>query len=175
MNDALERINKASTSAADSMFEDCCGSATWASMMTMMRPFASEDELMKIAAAVWNDQQILQTDDWLEAFAAHPKIGETKAARSQQARAAEWSAGEQAGMNSADELLKQELAAANRAYHEKFGFIFIVCATGKTAKEMLELCRARLGNDRDAEIAIAAGEQQKITEIRLRKLCGASS
>lgn len=167
MNDALERINQATTSEAESMFGDCCGSATWASMMTMVRPYASEDEVMNIAAAVWND---LQTEDWLEAFKAHPKIGEEKAASTQQARSAEWSAGEQAGMSSAHDLLKQELAAANREYHEKFGFIFIVCATGKGAEEMLELCRTRLRNARAAEIAIAAGEQQKITEIRLRKL-----
>jgi OHCU decarboxylase len=167
MNRVLERINQASTSEAESMFEDCCGSATWASMMTMVRPFASEDEVVNIAAAVWND---LETADLLEAFSAHPMIGETKAAPAQQARSAEWSAGEQAGMSSADDLLKQELAAANRAYYEKFGFIFIVCATGKSAGEMLELCRNRLGNDRATEIAIAAAEQQKITEIRLRKL-----
>lgn len=171
MNRALERINQATAFESDSIFEDCCGSATWASMMTMVRPFTSEGELIDIAAAVWND---LQTDDWLEAFAAHPKIGEEKAASTQQGRAVEWSAGEQAGMSSADELLKQELAAANREYHEKFGFIFIVCATGKTAGEMLELCRDRLTNDRETEIQIAAREQQKITEIRLRKLCGAS-
>lgn len=167
MNETLERINQATTSEADSIFGDCCGSATWASMMTMVRPFNSEGELMNIAVAVWKD---LQTEDRLEAFAAHPKIGEEKAASKQQARAAEWSAGEQAGMNSADGLLKQELAAANREYYEKFGFIFIVCATGKIAEEMLELCRARLANERETEIMIAADEQQKITEIRLRKL-----
>ncbi len=171
MNEALERINQATTSEADSIFVDCCGSAIWASMMTMVRPFASEGELMNIAGAVWND---LQTEDRLEAFAAHPKIGEEKAASNQQARAAEWSAGEQAGMNSADESVKQELAAANRAYFEKFGFIFIVCATGKTADEMLELCRTRLANDRETEIVNAAREQQEITEIRLRKLLGGS-
>lgn len=165
MNRVLERINQASTSEAESMFEDCCGSATWASMMTMVRPFESENELINLAAAVWND---LQTADWLEAFSAHPKIGETKQA--QNARSASWSAGEQAGMSFADESVKQDLADANRAYYEKFGFIFIVCATGKSAEEMVEMCRARLGNDRETEIAIAAAEQQKITEIRLRKL-----
>ena len=132
--------------------------------MAASRPFASEDELMKTADAIWND---LQHADWLEAFSAHPKIGETKAATTQFAR---WSAGEQAGMNSADESVRQELADANRAYYEKFGFIFIVCATGKSAAEMLELCRERLGHDRDTELAIAAAEQEKITEIRLRKL-----
>ena len=168
MNDALQRINNASTSEADSMFEDCCGSGTWASMMTMMRPFTSVDEVSRIAAEVWNDQQIMQTGDWLEAFAAHPKIGETKQA--QPTRSAEWSAREQAGIDAVDESVKKDLAAANRAYQDKFGFIFIVCATGKTAEEMLELCRSRLDNDRDTEIQIAAAEQQKITEIRLRKL-----
>ena len=167
MNQALEQINQANPSEADSMFAACCGSATWASMMTMVRPFASEDELMKIAAAVWNDMQI---EDWLEAFAAHPMIGEEKAAPTQRARAAEWSAGEQSGMNSADELLKQDIATANHAYFERFGFIFIVCATGNSAEEMLELCQARLGNDRETEIGIAAAEQEKITEIRLKKL-----
>ena len=164
MNNALERINQASNSESDAMFEDCCGSATWASMMTMVRPFTSEDELMNIGAAVWND---LGTTDRLEAFSAHPKIGETREAKT---KAAQWSAGEQAGMTSADEVVKQELADANRTYYEKFGFIFIVCATGKSAAEMLQLCRERLGNDRETEIANAAAEQQKITEIRLKKL-----
>lgn len=167
MNEALERINQAGTAEAESMFRDCCGSATWASLMEMVRPFASEDELMNVAAAIWND---LETSDRLEAFLAHPMIGGTKAAPAQQARSAAWSAGEQARMSSANELLRQELAAANRAYYEKFGFIFIVCATGKNAGEMLELCRVRLGNDRETEIAIAAREQQHITELRLRKL-----
>ena len=167
MNEGLERINQASTSEAASMFEDCCGSGTWASMMTMVRPFGSEDELMRIAAAVWND---LQTEDWLEAFSAHPQIGESKTPPRQPARSAEWSAREQAGVSSADDAVRQELADANRAYYEKFGFIFIVCATGKSAGEMLELCRQRLANDRETEIATAAAEQQKITELRLRKL-----
>jgi OHCU decarboxylase len=167
MNGALERINREERHKAESMFRDCCGSARWATLMATARPYASEDELMNTAAAVWND---LETSDRLEAFLAHPMIGETKPAQTQQARSAAWSAGEQAGMSSADDLLRQELAAANRAYYEKFGFIFIVCATGKSAAEMLELCRVRLGNDRETEIVIAANEQQKITEIRLRKL-----
>lgn len=167
MNDTLERINQAGKAEAESMFRDLCGSAEWASRMTISRPFTSESELMDTAAVIWND---LQTADWLEAFSAHPKIGEMKPAPAQQARSAEWSAGEQAGMNSANELLRHELARVNSRYNERFGFIFIVCATGKNAAEMLELCRFRLGNDRETEIVIAAREQQKITEIRLRKL-----
>lgn len=167
MNHALERINQASNTEVESMFRDCCGSARWANLMADARPFESEDELMNASATIWND---LETADWLEAFAAHPKIGETKAAPGQEARSAEWSAGEQAGMSAADERLKQELAAANCAYHEKFGFIFIICATGKSGEEMLGLCRERIANKRETEIKIAGAEQQKITEIRLRKL-----
>ena len=167
MIQALERINRSERAEAESMFRDCCGSTKWARRMTASRPFASEIELMETAATIWND---LETADWLEAFAAHPKIGETKAAPGQQARSAKWSSGEQAGMNSADDFVRQDLAAANRDYFDKFGFIFIVCATGKTAPEMLELCRIRLANGRETEIVNAAREQQKITEIRLRKL-----
>jgi len=167
MNRGLERINGAEEAEAESMFRDCCGSAKWAQQMTASRPFASEDELFVTAVRIWYD---LQHGDWLEAFSAHPKIGETKAAPTQQARSAEWSASEQAGMSSAHDVSRQDLATANRDYYDKFGFIYIVCATGKSAEEMLEICRARLGNDRENEIAIAAAEQQKITEIRLRKL-----
>ena len=167
MNERLERINQADRLEVESIFRDCCGSSKWASLMTASRPFASERELMDKAAAIWSD---IDDSDRLEAFAAHPKIGETKAAPLQQARSAAWSSGEQAGMKSADELLRQELADANREYYEKFGFIFIVCATGKSGEEMLEICRSRLSHDRKTEIDIAAVEQQKITEIRIRKL-----
>ncbi len=167
MNKALERINQAGTAEAELVFRDCCGSVKWAYLLASARPFASACDLINTAADIWNE---LDTDDWLAAFSAHPKIGETKAAETQQARSAEWSAGEQAGMNAADDRLKQELAAANRAYHDKFGFIFIVCASGKSAEEMLELCRLRFGLDRKTEITNAAREQQEITEIRLRKL-----
>jgi OHCU decarboxylase len=122
---------------------------------------------METAESIWNN---LNTADWLEAFSAHPKIGETKTASTQEEKSAQWSTREQAGMSSADDALKEELAEANRAYDEKFGFIFIVCASGKSAGDMLEICRDRLGNDRATEIGNAAREQQKITEIRLRKL-----
>jgi 2-oxo-4-hydroxy-4-carboxy-5-ureidoimidazoline decarboxylase len=153
--------------AAESTFRDCCGSTEWARRMTESRPFASESALFETASAIWKD---LDTPEWLETFARHPKIGETKAAQAQQKQSAEWSVGEQAGVHSADELLREDLAEANRKYFDTFGFIFIVCATGKTAQEMVDLCRERLENDRETEIKIAADEQQKITEIRLRKL-----
>jgi 2-oxo-4-hydroxy-4-carboxy-5-ureidoimidazoline decarboxylase len=167
MNAGLDRINLALAREAESMFRVCCSSAEWASRMTSSRPFKSEAELMQKAADIWNN---LQVSDWLEAFAAHPKIGDTKTTSSQQKQSALWSAGEQSGVISAGELLRHELAEANRKYVDKFGFIFIVCATGKSGAEMLDICQTRLGNDRDTEIANAAAEQQKITEIRLKKL-----
>lgn len=132
--------------------------------MTLARPFSSEEELFDTATAIWKD---LRDADWLEAFSAHPEIGESEAADTQSAK---WSAGEQSGISSTDEVVKNLLAEANHEYYEKFGFIFIVCATGKSAEEMLQICRTRLANSRDTEILNAAGEQQKITEIRLKKL-----
>jgi OHCU decarboxylase len=167
MNSALERLNDADDEEAESMFRDCCGSMEWARRMAKSRPFMSESELIDAGAAIWNE---LPGKDWLDAFSAHPKIGETKSALTQQEQSAEWSRGEQSEMHLADDALRRELSAANRAYADKFGFIFIVCATGKSAGEMLELCHDRLDNDRATEIANAATEQQKITEIRLRKL-----
>lgn len=167
MNGGLEKINDATNADAESMFLDCCGSIEWARRMTESRPFSSESALFESAAKIWNS---LRSSDWLEAFAAHPRIGERKAATSQQERSAEWSSSEQAGVDSGDDVTRQDLARANQEYIDKFGFIFIVCATGKSAREMLELCRARSGNDRDTEVEIAAKEQQKITEIRLQKL-----
>ncbi len=125
------------------------------------------DNLYERAESIWFS---LSPADWLEAFAAHPKIGSRKPAPTQQLRAAKWSSGEQSGVDAADEPALIQLADANRLYHKKFGFIFIVCATGKTADEMLAICRARLGNSAETELRIAAEEQRKITEIRLNKL-----
>lgn len=167
MNAALEKLNRATAVEAESMLRDCCGCREWARQMANSRPYTSQSGLFVRAAEVWNR---LTISDWLEAFAAHPKIGESKAAAPQQKQSAEWSSGEQAGMNSVNERLRQDLAKANREYFDKFGFIFIVCATGKSGEEMLQLCRTRISNDRETEIRLAAEEQQKITEIRLRKL-----
>ena len=135
--------------------------------MAAERPFEMIENLYKSAESIWF---ALSSADHLEAFASHPKIGSTKAAPKQQARSADWSSDEQSGMKAADEQIKIELADANRLYLEKFGFIFIVCATGKSADEMLAICRARLGNSLATELQIAAEEQRNITEIRLNKL-----
>jgi len=163
----LAWLNELPAAEAEQTFLDCCGSKAWASRMAEARPFKMLDDLFTAAEALWFS---LPPADWLEAFAAHPKIGSKKPARTQERRAADWSKDEQAGVDDARETVKQELAAANRLYLEKFGFIFIICATGKTAEEMLADCVSRLSNSLQAEINVAAEEQQKITELRLKKL-----
>lgn len=135
--------------------------------MADSRPFEMLENLFETAEQTWF---ALSTADHLEAFAAHPKIGSTKPAASQKKQAADWSAGEQSGVSDAGDDVKQQLADANRLYEEKFGFIFIVCATGKSADEMLAVCRARTRNSVETELKLAAIEQWKITEIRLNKL-----
>ena len=167
MSEKLEQLNQAAKETAEADFINCCGSQTWARMMTEARPFADVAALIKQAEQIWLN---LDARDWLEAFAAHPKIGAKKAVSQQSAQAVEWSDAEQSGTQTAADSVRDELEKANRLYEEKFGFIFIVFATGKSAEEMLDLCRRRLNNDADAEIRIAADEQRKITEIRLKKL-----
>lgn len=163
----LADINSLSPAEAEAAFLDCCGSTEWARAMTKSRPFRLVEDLFTCAAKKW---LALPPADWLEAFAAHPKIGSKKAANTQKSRAADWSMDEQASTAAAGAKTKEELAELNRLYEEKFGFIFIVCAAGKTADEMLAICKARLGNSVETELRLAAVEQQKITEIRLTKL-----
>jgi len=166
MNEAPGNLNRAAPEDAESRFLDCCGSRAWARKMTAARPFETVAALLETAERIWRN---LETEDWLEAFAAHPKIGERSDSR-QSRQFARWSRGEQSGARAAAESLLTDLDEANRLYEKKFGYIFIVCATGKSAAEMLGICRRRLDNDADAEIRVARDEQQKITEIRLRKL-----
>jgi OHCU decarboxylase len=163
----LEQLNKLPKDKAEVTFRDCCGSSEWARLMAEARPFEMIENLYQRADSIWFS---LSSVDHLEAFAAHPKIGSKKAAPKQQAKSAKWSSDEQSGMKTADDEIKNGLAEANHLYLEKFGFIFIVCATGKSAQEMLAICRARLRNSLSTELQIAAQEQSKITEIRLNKL-----
>src|SRR5204862_1877936 len=107
----------------------------------------------------------LARDDWLEAFRHHPKIGDLSSLRAKFASTSAWAAGEQASAAGAGEEVLEGLAAGTARYEATFGYIFIVCATGKSAREMLDLLSARLGNDAPAELAIAAGEQRKITNL----------
>ncbi|HVV85262.1 MAG TPA: allantoicase [Kofleriaceae bacterium] len=160
----LDTLNRLDADEARAAFLRCCGSRAWAEAMVGHRPFEDAAALLRIGERTWWH---LGLDAWLEAFAAHPKIGEAPAA----AHGA-WAGGEQAGAAGASTGVKAALAAANVAYAEQHGFIYIVCATGRSAEEMLADLKARLGNDRDAEIRIAAEEQAKITRLRLRKLLG---
>ncbi len=163
----LALLNGLSPQEARAAFLDCCGSTAWADEMVNSRPFPMLDDLFETAEKSWF---ALGPADWLEAYAAHPKIGSKKPAASQGTQAAAWSAGEQAGTRQAADKTKRELEELNHLYETKFGFIFIVCASGKTAEEMLAICRARLKNSLETELKLAAIEQQKITEIRLGKL-----
>jgi OHCU decarboxylase len=135
--------------------------------MSDARPFAALNDLSKEADRIWRS---LSGEDWLEAFRAHPKIGEKKAAAIQSAQAQGWSAQEQSESQKTTDANKVALTQANRAYEERFGFIFIICASGKTGEEILAALKDRLANDPDDELRVAAEEQRKITQLRLQKL-----
>ncbi len=164
---ALPQLNALPHDRAERELLTCCGSREWARRMAAGRPFRDAEEALDEADAVWWE---LDPADWLEAFRAHPPIGGTKAEAGQTDRERAWSAGEQAGMDAAAEETRRALAEGNRAYEERFGHIYIVCATGKSADEMLALLNARLANDPATELRAAAEEQRKITRIRLEKL-----
>ena len=167
MSHDLAWLNTLSADEAAKELLQCCGSRRWAREMANHRPYQSLEKLIEIANDVWWS---LQPSDWLEAFRSHPKIGEKKATESVSAQSREWSGQEQAGVSNAPEEAVDALATLNRAYEQKFGFIFIICASGKSSEEMLAALRERLNNDPAAELQIAATEQSKITELRLRKL-----
>ena len=168
MTEGLERLNALPREAARAELLKCCGSRNWARQMVDARPFADPAQLFETADRIWWG---LDPEDWLEAFRHHPKIGEKRAAaESVAAEARRWSEEEQAGTRLASQQTKEALVEANRVYEQKFGYIFIVCATGKSSEEMLALLRARLGNDDETELRIAAEEQRRITRLRLEKL-----
>lgn len=170
MMDALQRLNDLPPAEAAAELLDCCGSTRWAEGVAEQRPFRDARELFERADQVW---WRLEAEDWLEAFRSHPRIGESKAARATGDDAERWARDEQSGTTGAAPTTLDQLAAANREYEQRFGFIFIVCATGKTADEMLALLRERLGNDAWRELRVAAEEQRKITRLRLDKLLNA--
>ncbi|HVJ92079.1 MAG TPA: 2-oxo-4-hydroxy-4-carboxy-5-ureidoimidazoline decarboxylase, partial [Labilithrix sp.] len=150
----------------------CCGSSAWVRAMLDERKkneeaFTSLEALKKIAAERWNK---LGGADWDEAFKAHPRIGEKKADGVQSKVAHGWSTKEQSKVSEASQDVLDELRAVNKAYEERFGRIYIVCATGKTAEEMLAIAKERMNGDAETELRRAADEQRKITELRLAKL-----
>ena len=135
--------------------------------MVVERPFRSLSQLTETGNRVWWS---LPPADWLEAFRSHPKIGEKKAATAIAAEAQQWAEDEQSETRDAAAATIFELAELNSAYEKKFGYIFIVCAAGKSSEEMLAILHNRLNNDPDDELRIAAAEQAQITQLRLRKL-----
>ena len=159
----LGELNALDAAAAERELLRCCGSARWARAVAAARPFASVDALI---AAGDRAADALAPADWLEAFAAHPRIGSSGGAD----RSRDWSAQEQSGVAMATRTVTERLAARNRDYETRFGYIFIVCATGRSAGEMLAMLERRLTNDPASELRVAADEQRKITRLRLAKL-----
>jgi 2-oxo-4-hydroxy-4-carboxy-5-ureidoimidazoline decarboxylase len=161
-------LNALPREEARAAFLRCCGAARWVDGMLDRIPFASTARLFESAREVFSS---LSRDDFLEAFAHHPAIGEDVALLAERFPAtAHLSGREQSGVSGASRPVLEALRDANVAYRERFGFTFIVCATGKTADEMLAMLRTRLDNDPAHELDIAAREQGKITELRLQKL-----
>lgn len=160
-------LNELSAPSAAELLAACCGAPRWVSSMIARRPFDSLDDLLAAADDVWWS---LDQHDWREAFARHPRIGEAESAPPDDERERRWAAGEQASVATAQDAVRQALVEANRKYERRFGYIYIVCATGRTADEMLALARGRLHNSPKVELRVAAEEQRKITRLRLQKL-----
>jgi len=175
----LADLNKLSDDEAVREFLRCCGSARWARAMAAARPFASRSTVDTAADTIFDT---LASADWLEAFAAHPRIGESSRPRARSTGEAgnagrttaadNWSAQEQAGASGATDVVRERLMARQRDYEARFGYIFIICATGRGAAEMLGSLEQRISNAPGAELRVAAGEQRKITHLRIEKLLG---
>jgi 2-oxo-4-hydroxy-4-carboxy-5-ureidoimidazoline decarboxylase len=171
---SLDDLNALSEEGARVQFFNCCASTRWARLMSEQRPFGSLSQMEETAEDIWGS---LNREDWLEAFAGHATIGGTPVVPSgagstvgDRTSAQSWASNEQSGMNAASPDVRERLAAANRDYEARFGYIFIVCATGKSAAEMLDMVERRMGHDPETEIAVAANEQRKITRLRLMRL-----
>jgi 2-oxo-4-hydroxy-4-carboxy-5-ureidoimidazoline decarboxylase len=166
MSDVLDRWNQLPAQKAEQEILPCCGSMTWARALAARRPLPDETSLLTASDQIWNS---LREQDWVEAFSKHPRIGERNAPAVASAQSASWSAQEQQNLASAGEAVQQALAEANREYEQCFGRVFIVCATGKSASEILGILRRRLQLDDANELREAAEEQRKITNLRLKK------
>jgi 2-oxo-4-hydroxy-4-carboxy-5-ureidoimidazoline decarboxylase len=160
-------IDAAPPDEARSQLRMCCGSSRWVERMLERRPFGTEEALRQAARDVWFG---LSNADWREAFSHHPKIGDADSLRRRFAETRHLSSREQAGVEGASEEVLTALARANREYENTFGHTFIVCASGLSAEEMLGMLRERMENDPHIEIRIAAEEQAKITDLRLRAI-----
>ncbi|MCP4460986.1 MAG: 2-oxo-4-hydroxy-4-carboxy-5-ureidoimidazoline decarboxylase [Cytophagales bacterium] len=163
----LEELNELDAEAAVIELTKCCGAQSWVDRMVLARPFADEDEILSVAKKIWHECREV---DWLEAFTHHPKIGAVESLSTKFANTKEWAGNEQKSVDTAPTEVIEKLANLNSLYKDKFGFIFIVYATGKSAAEMLEILESRMKNTYQDELNIAAEEQHKITMIRLKKL-----
>ena len=163
----IEELNNLESESVIAEFTKCCGAHNWVDRMQAALPFEDQDELLEKAEEFWIDSS---ESDWLEAFEHHPKIGDVNSLSKKFADTKEWAGEEQKQVGSATMEVIDQLAQLNIDYESKFGFIFIVCATGKSAKEMLEILQSRIVNDYQSELRIAMEEQQKITLLRLKKL-----
>lgn len=163
----LEQLNSLPEKALACELIKCCGSQRWVTAMLAERPYFTEDTLYTLSDTIWSE---LAAEDYLEAFAQHPQIGNLETLKEKFANTADWANDEQQGANQASKEVLQALHQGNQTYLQKFGYIFIVCATGKSAKQMLDLLEARLTNKPQVELPIAAAEQNKITKLRLKKL-----
>jgi OHCU decarboxylase len=155
----LAELNRLPRYRAEEECLKCCGSKAWARSMARRRPFTNLERLLQAAGEIWHS---MDAADWMEAFQAHPRIGERNVSGAP--------AREQSGMDRAPAAVATAIEEANREYFEKFGFIFIICATGKTGEQMLDNLRSRLTNSPEDELRVAAEEQNKITLLRLKKL-----
>lgn len=151
------------------LLQHCCGSSAWVNKMLTVFPVEDLVELLDAAEEKWDECTV---PDWVEAFEHHPRIGDVNSLKEKFPDTAGWAAGEQSGVNTAKENTLRELAGANEEYQQKFGFIYIICATGRSAEDMLADLKIRLNNNKEVELDTAAGEQLKITKLRLEKLFG---
>jgi OHCU decarboxylase len=165
MNAILSAWNSAQKDEAIASLLSCCAATRWAEALIAQRPFETEEALFSNADKVWST---MQQDDWMQAFRAHPRIGERKVEHAT-AQSKQWSGQEQSSVEQAEARTLAELASGNARYEELFGFTYIVCATGKSAAEMLAILNRRLASDRNTELREAAEQQRQITQIRLRK------
>lgn len=163
----IEELNELPKDEAEEALLGCCGSTAWAKSMASLRPFEDLAAVLKAAEKEWSK---LDRDDWLEAFAAHPKIGDMSSLKSRFSHTRSWASEEQAGASSASETVLSLLAQGNKKYKKRFGYIFVVSAAEKSAAQMLRILKERLSNDAEEELKVAAAEQQKITELRLQKM-----
>lgn len=169
MSDRIaEHLNRLTADAARAALTRCCGAGRWVERMEQARPFRDDDDVFAAAERLW---WALEHADWREAFAHHPRIGESSGGERGRAGTSEaWSREEQSGTATASPEVHRALVEGNRAYERRFGHVFLICATGKSAEEMLAELRRRLRNSPSEELMIAAGEQAKITRLRLEKL-----